>query len=455
MANNIISSIATGISRQLHHSPFSNLQLGAGGLPLPSFEHGRRSTLPGLHLTLSPVLGDEDDHLNGELLLDGPFNRNDTIVVLPTSIASTPTAQYPPESLTISDSNGALDIFSYDGVGPFGLPTRFWLATRPSNGTVKVQFTARPRVVDPSSQVGPLFDLRGNEGGILGSLWALVPSPPADNGVVYDISLLWNLTQESRAAWTWGDGPGPHTFTSTTDRLLLTYFSVGGFSSYPPASQLAETDSDFGMYWFDTPPFEIESLAAYIQRFFTFSSTFWNDTSGEPYRVFIRRNDENGDGGTAMLRSFMFGWDDGSSTTATRLRTLLAHEMTHNWPQLVGNTSAESSRYSEGMAEYYSLRLLWRSGELTAAEYLTEMNRRVSDYYSNPTVNLSDEAAMEIAWQTRDAQRIPYGRGMIHFTHIDTRMREKWNSTKSLDNLAISFLDGCRGGSPLQQLGMV
>ncbi|KAM5361131.1 hypothetical protein ACJA88_014579 [Fusarium oxysporum] len=69
---------------------------------------------------------------------------------------------------------------------------------------------------------------------------------------------------------------------------------------------------------------------------------------------------------------------------------------------------ALNSRWAEGMAEFYSLRLLWRAHLLNTTTYAEEMNYRVNRYYINPYVNYTDEAAYDLAWKDAAAQRIPY-----------------------------------------------
>lgn len=73
------------------------------------------------------------------------------------------------------------------------------------------------------------------------------------------------------------------------------------------------------------------------------------------------------------------------------------------------------------------------------------MNDRIAQYYNNPFVNYTDEAAMDAAWETRDSRRIPYGRGLLHFTNMDAQMRalssnNTTNGTLSYDTLALKFL---------------
>jgi predicted metalloprotease with PDZ domain len=108
--------------------------------------------------------------------------------------------------------------------------------------------------------------------------------------------------------------------------------------------------------------------------------------------------------------------------------------MTHNWAVMPG-ASALISRWAEGMAEFYSLRLLWRAHLLSTARYVQEMNGRLASYYANTYINATDFEAYEHAWDSRDAQRIPYGRGLIELANIDAAMRNLSDSTRSLDDL--------------------
>lgn len=411
-----------------------------------------QSDHPRFHLTLKPNFAPDDDYtLEGTVLVDGPFSSNSTLVSIPTIIANAPSAQYPANGLVATDLTGEVELSSYDtDGGPYGLPTRYWVTKRVTEGPVTVIFTAHPQDVDLTSQVGPLFSIRNQTEGLLGSFWALVPAPSPVSGTTYDISVSWDIPEDMSAVWTWGVGPGPHALTATLDRLLQTFFAVGKISAHPEGAD-KDTSSNFGVFWFEDSPFDTENVSAIVQDMFAYSTDFWQDTSGEPYRVIIRKNEEHGTGGTALLRSFTFGYSDANSTSELELKTLLSHEMTHNWPSFTDGTNAEQSRYSEGMAEFYSLRLLWRSGNLNTAEFVAQMNDRIAKYYNNPFVNYTDEAAMNLAWDDRAAQRIPYGRGLLHFTNMDAQMRAlssngTHNGTPSLDNLALKFLDQCRGG---------
>ncbi|KAM5378142.1 hypothetical protein ACJZ2D_004600 [Fusarium nematophilum] len=250
-----------------------------------------------VNITLTPVVkNDKITAISGELILRSPFKKNETLVVLPITIASQPSAQYDNKTLTAEDGRGKLKLLTSDGTG--------------------------------------------SEASLLGSGEpqgrAMAPSRPEQRHSRYDFSLRWNLKKApsgTTAAWTWGEGAGPITVSGPRSQLLYTFFAVGPLSSYHSSDSTSSqpsseaTSHDFGMYWLEQPPFNVTSVAGFIGDFFDVSADFWREEESIPYRVFIRRNVESGSGGTALLRSFTFGWHDANSTTEESLRLLLAHEM--------------------------------------------------------------------------------------------------------------------------------
>ncbi|KAI8237915.1 hypothetical protein K4K54_009261 [Colletotrichum sp. SAR 10_86] len=399
---------------------------------------------PYINITLTPNLtpGNVTKSLSGRLTTDISFKTNETVVVLPLTIAGQPSAQYDSESLTATDGAGKLPLVTTDATGSSGLASRFWIATRDVVPPVAISFAAHPREVNETTKMGPLFDIRENAGGILGSIWALVPVPD-DTSTKCQIALSWNLSASpsgTRGVWTWGEGPQPVTINGTTDDLLSTFFAVGPVLSSSSASE----NSQFNMYWLEKPPFNVTYLASFIKEFYNYSATFWQDDGTKPYKVFIRYNENVGTGGTALYNSFTFGWHDRNKTTTNDTELLLAHEITHNWPYIYNGNLSDQTRYAEGTAEFYSLRNLWRAGLLSTLEYVTAMNTKAIAYYQNPSINLTDQEAVDQSWTVSTAQTVPYGRGLIYLANVDAEVRARWNNTRSLDDVVVELMNLCR-----------
>ncbi|KAJ0426893.1 hypothetical protein BJY00DRAFT_297838 [Aspergillus carlsbadensis] len=405
-----------------------------------------------VNITITPVVTrDIITGLSGEYILNYRTQANETLVDIPLTLASRPTAAYDTTTLTAEDGMGTLKLLTSEGTDSDGQHTRYFRPTRATHGSVAVRFTAKPST-DFLAHVGPLFDLRqqaqDNGGGIVGSSWAFLPGT-ASRTLEYEFSLRWDLRNVpcgTTAAWTWGEGAGPFYRTGTRDDILYTYFAVGRLNRFPSpgAAATIPNKNEFGMYWMDQPSFNTTELGSFIDEFFNVSSTFWQDDTDQPYRVFIRRNGptEYGSGGTALTRSFSFGWNPANDTEQESLRLLISHEMTHNWAIMPG-ANALISRWAEGMAEFYSLRLLWRARLLSTAQYVQEMNRRLSVYYANTYINTTDFEAYEHAWDSRDAQTIPYGRGLIELANLDAAMRNQPDGALSLDDLTHDMRQLC------------
>ena len=79
-------------------------------------------------------------------------------------------------------------------------------------------------------------------------------------------------------------------------------FALGQINSYP-----AEANKDFGLYWFDDPPFNTTKLGMDLQKLAREMAAFFEDPS-PLLRIFIRHYLNLCAGGTAMYRTFTFGW---------------------------------------------------------------------------------------------------------------------------------------------------
>jgi len=407
---------------------------------------------PQLELTLQPHLSDgRVDYVAGRLQLAAPnVAAGATLLRMPLIIVSIPTARYDGDALTARDRAGVLELTQHDEAPTPTGTYRRWLAQRASVGDVEVTFKAPPRAVTAATRTGPLFDLRAEGAGLFGAGISFLPLP--DGEQPYRLMLKWDLSAMppgSRAVTSLGDGDietiGPAT------RLAFSFYAAGPLERYP-----ATGSKDFAQYWLTTPPFDVAQVAMGIRALYRSMGRFFDD-EGQAYRVFIRHNPHRDGGGTALPQSFMFGWNEATAPTAENLQSLLAHEMTHNWPAMEGE-HGETAWYSEGAAEFYSLVLSYRANVLSATQFQNEINERAAGYYTNPLRAATNAAAAEQFWKDWSAQRVPYGRGFMYLAQVDAKIRARSAGQRSLDDIVKAMFERKRSGVPFgipQWLGLV
>ena len=395
---------------------------------------------PVLAVTLKPHASDGAlDAIEATYVLQGVrVGRGEPLVHLPLVVASIPSVRYDGDALSARDAHGSLPLTQKDGEPKSFGTDREWLASRASSGAITVKFRALPRQVDANTRPGPLFDLRAEAGGLMGAGLTFLPavSAPGD----YRIRVHWDLTGLSSGARAVScHGDGDFSLVAPADALTQCYYAVGPLHVYPAGEG---KDRKFGIYWLSETPFDVPALAAQIEKLFAYMSVFFHDDGGS-YRVFIRKNPYNSGGGTALSHSFMFGWTSERPPTLENLEGLLAHEMTHNWPMLEGE-HGETSWYSEGNAEYYSILLSWRAGVIDADEFLKRINARSRNYYQNPLQNLTLQQAEERYWQEANASYVPYGRGWMYLAKTDAEIRAHSHGRRSLDDVVVALADRAR-----------
>jgi hypothetical protein len=354
-----------------------------------------------------------------------------TLVRMPLRIVGIPTARYDGNAIAASDARGALALTTTEEPPtPQGV-YRDWHVARATVGDVVLSYHATPRRVTAATNNGPLFDLREESGGFAGAgiSFLVLPARPGP----YQIRLKWDLTDApagSRGEWSLGDGNVE--VDAPAETLGFSYYAVGPLKSIP-----ATSDGKFGLYWLTDPPFDVRLLGERIRALYATMSRFFGDTDSS-YRVFMRQNPYAGTGGSALAGSFMFGYNPRARPTVDELQGLLAHEMTHNWPALEGE-HGDTAWYSEGTAEYYSLLLSHRGGELSTDGFLAAINEKAAAYYTNPYVGLTNAQAAKLFWTDPIAQTVPYGRGFLYLIITDAAIRTRSHGRRSLDDVVLEL----------------
>lgn len=336
------------------------------------------------------------------------------------------------ENLQISDESGTIPVQESEEQ-PYPYKWRRWNVQRDTNGTIQISYTVTPRVLKSTDICGPYFDFRAEEGGANSAGISILMN--VENAGACELS--WDLSampEGNRGICTFGEN---EVKTDTLEQLRECYFAVGQLN--------AIEEGDFGFYWMSQPPFDVKEVAEYTKKLFGHMQKFFKDTE-KVYRIFVRKDPFLTSGGTALYRSYMFGWNTTQPCSLSDKKSILAHEMVHNWPHLNDNPYGVTTWYSEGTAEYYSVMLPLRLGLISDEDAIDELQKRTDQYYANPTRALGDEEAAAICWKDRRAQRLVYGRGMIFFINMDIRIRKATNGVQNIDDVVLDILQRGRDG---------
>ena len=396
-------------------------------------------TLPVFDLELTPFRSAEgwagiDARYRAEF---GPVAAGEVLLRLPAVIASVPGAVYGLEDIRVRDSAGAVPLTEVEGTSDPMSTYRHFLADRDVDGVVEVAVRAPVRDVDLRTPVGPLFDLRREPLGLFGAGCTFLPVPVSAESE-FDFSLTWHLDEGVTAVSSHGAGDEVRRWSGDIASIEHCLFGAGTPIIAPDGA------TNFGIHAYSDVPFDLDGLSSYLRDIHTTMSAFFEEENPQ-YHVLVRRNPDKGSGGTSFPSSFAFGYSPTTEVDEADLRTLLAHEMVHNWPHLDEDWTV-GSWYSEGTAEFYSLVLPWRAGILdsaTFAEQLTDMYRR---YDANPRRHLSYAAAADLFWADLRAQTIPYGRGIQYLVAVDARLRAESAGEVSLDDIVIDIQRAQRRG---------
>lgn len=342
-----------------------------------------------------------------------------------------------PDCVTAADENGEIPLAVTESQ-PYPYEFQHYAAQRDTQGALTLRYRVYPRPLTSKDTCGPYFDLRAEEGGANSAGLSFLAEVENYEG---EIALRWDLSaMADGSSGVCSLGEGDVDYTGALEQLRQCYFAFGRVHRL--------TDGEFGFYWLSKPSFDVTAIADYAKRLFAKMQAFFEDDQPN-YRIFVRKDPYSHSGGTALLRSYMFGWNDAEPVSVADKQNILAHEMVHNWPSLNDNPYGISSWYSEGTAEYYCVMLPYRIGLVSLETTLNEIQRRTNDYYTNPTRSMENMAAARICWQDRRAQRLPYGRGFFFLANTDVRIREATGGKRSLDDVVLEILRRDRAGVTL------
>lgn len=343
-----------------------------------------------------------------------------------------------PGTLQATDAAGPLALTVEDDAAD---PTDFrqdrrWIASRASEGDLRVVYSLAPRIITSATRPGPLVDIRTERTGVYGAGYTMLALPvsgwPRDTAVSWDLS---DMEAGARAASSLGEGDARATVSAQD--LYTSFFMSGPLLSQPP-----DGASDFTVYWMTPAAFDLGAAAAWTEEAYRFFAEFFGKNA-TPFRVFMRTTERFQGGGGGGFNSFIFGTVLAEDRKPREVQTLLAHEALHHF---VGGYGGEGGGaggqqwYAEGVTSYYTIVLPYRAGLTSLENYIDAFNAHAISYFTNPRSNLSNAEVTRLFFTDRNAQVVPYNRGPLYVALLDARIRKASGGALRVDNLIADFI---------------
>lgn len=338
------------------------------------------------------------------------------------------------ESMNVRDASGPVPINVAD---PRSGPGK-WVAARDVKGDVVISYRLIAENI-PAIAGGPPIGVRIDGDGVSSAGSGMIMSPSVTQP--YRIALNWDLSAMgpgAEAVSSFGDGnvtlpAGP------ISRLGNALYMAGHLKREPRASTGA-----FSSVWLGTPPFDPRPAMQWTSSLHKEMSKFFKDESEPPYRVFLRFNPMNAGGGAALTHSFIVTY--GTGVTGENLKSILGHEMTHTW-----TANGIGQWYSEGNAVFYQALLPWRAGLMTSKQYLDDLNKTASRYYTNALKDTPEDQVAPRFWEDTRIRVLPYDRGAMYFAVLNGKIKRKSQGRRSLDDVIRGMIVRARDGQPMTE----
>jgi predicted metalloprotease with PDZ domain len=253
-----------------------------------------------------------------------------------------------------------------------------------------------------------------------------------------------------------GIGPAPRSVDGPLQDILASVWMAGDFV-------LEQRDIDGRPLWvavagreWTFQPADLADLAARIVRA---EREFFVDPDHPYYLITLipvgqAASGSRSLGGTGLTSSFSLAMLPDTSLggdygRAMNVPALLAHEMFHDWN---GHTILPADPeplcywFTEGFTDFYTRRLLYRSGLITLDEYARSASGKLAELWTSDVREAPNERIHADFWKHDGVKRLPYARGDVVAMMVDHGIRQASGGTKNLDDLMRQLVGDARAG---------
>jgi predicted metalloprotease with PDZ domain len=127
------------------------------------------------------------------------------------------------------------------------------------------------------------------------------------------------------------------------------------------------------------------------------------------------------------------------------MRHLIAHEYFHTWNaeriggQADGDEEMVGKWFAEGFTEYYTWRLLLRSGQYQLEDFVEAWNENLQGYAVSPARNEPNARIVKDYWNDPAVGKLPYRRGSMLAVIWERQLRDATLGAKGLDDVMLAM----------------
>lgn len=176
---------------------------------------------------------------------------------------------------------------------------------------------------------------------------------------------------------------------------------------------------------------------------------FFRDTRHPPLLVSVLPYGDNRPGslttaGTGLTQAFSLLVSPGASLrSGMTLPRFLAHEMFHQWTGRrirEGEPEHAGEWFFEGFTDFYARRVLLRAGQITAAEFVKDLDRTIVRYWLSPARSATADEIVDGYWRDPALKEISYVKGDLLALAVDAEIRRVSGGRSSLDDVMRQIL---------------
>lgn len=282
---------------------------------------------------------------------------------------------------------------------------------------------------------------------ILGNgFWIL---PDSDENTKLLVSITWkDFPIDWKLANSFGANQNRQIFRTDAGSLMSSVFVGGDFKLKPKLVKGKPVWTAIRGKW----NFTDEEFTNLTEKIIASEREFFKDFNHPYYLVTaLPLEDDKSSlsfGGTGLTNSFATFMT--TNAQIENVASLLAHEYFHNWNTISfgGMKQPEALIYwfSEGFTDYYTYQLLFRSGLMSAENYVAQYNLFANEYYLSEVRNADNQRVLADFFKSYEVSKLPYRRGFFLATKWNQIIRQQSNGKKSLDDVMRNILQDKRHG---------